>query len=222
MGRTPDPELVERAKTIQESYQGTLASDAIRIVVKFDVKEGGGDDGGDNSSQQQPMISFGSADFSFYYDADIIVALKMVPPSLRTYDPATKIWSVELLALPHALEYLTEIGYTSPPPALKEISEHLAELDAAVHDKMNGDDDTSNDTTASSQQLDQKNNTLQNTTKKIVTILKQSNKAEESQSIDRSDYGQAKQRRLTLSQIEYSMRYNNDYDCSEKREYFAS
>ena len=222
MGRTPDKELRERAKEITKSCNGGSASDAIKLTVRFSFN---------CVSSDSDHLSFGSVDFTFYYDAMVVRSLKMVPPSVRSYDPATKAWTVELLALPHALEFLGEIGYSAPTKELKALSDALVafddlinheessaetsqDLESSSNVKQEDDSDEQLATTVENTEKDiEKNNLLKEKAKEIVSML-QDNKKETGKPIDRSDFGQAKIRRLTSSQIAYSRRVNG-YDDND-------
>jgi len=233
MGRTPDKNLKDRAADITRLYNGGSASDTIKISVKFSLPASSVPPSQNNNQHQQQnqqhISSFGTADFSFLYDAEVVTSLKMVPPSFRNYDPDTKMWTIQLLALPHALEFLSEIGYLGLSEALKDLSESLASLDSILHGehdtsadsevipdrpssntiKIEGVSETQIPLTSSSTSPDEtmksRNAKLKETVKQIGSILRGSKKESDKQ-FDRSDCGHAKQRRLTSAQIEYSNR----------------
>ena len=110
MGREPDRDLKERAKEIAKAYSGGSASDAIKISISLSVN-------GNNSSSSlftNNHMALGSAALTFYYDAAVVETLKILPPPCRHYDPLTKEWTIDILAVPHALEFLRPIGYSPP------------------------------------------------------------------------------------------------------------
>ena len=54
---------------------------------------------------------------TFLFDADIVQSLKMLAPTQRTFDPVSKAWKLDLLALPLMLENLLPLGYNECPQA---------------------------------------------------------------------------------------------------------
>jgi len=106
MGRTVDENLKKRAKEIKESFGGTSASDAIKLTVQLALK--GHRDGKDFADTTNAI---GSVLVTFLYDAKVVSALKMLSPVQPSYDPATKAWTVDILALPELVEHLEPLGY---------------------------------------------------------------------------------------------------------------
>jgi hypothetical protein len=53
----------------------------------------------------------GNAVLTFFFDQNVVDALKQLPPLVRDYDPESKAWTIDLCALPHALDYLEHHGY---------------------------------------------------------------------------------------------------------------
>jgi len=223
MGREPEREIKERAKKITDAYNGASAADAIEIVISLYVKENLTD-------------KLGVGVFSFYYDKDVVEALKQLPPSCRNYNPMTKAWTVDLLALPHVLEFLLPIGY-KPSKELNTVIDTIACIDNMLHGSeynnanANGEESfqspvksNSNDMESSfeaemvasaekaemaHEQQKQQNKELKITVEKLVTILQ--NSKHDAVELDRSDVGQAKQRRLTSSQRAYAGLDDGDF-----------
>ena len=54
----------------------------------------------------------------------MVAAIKMIPPTLRAYEPGTKTWTMNLLSFPSLLEFLSPLGYTP--------SSHLTDIAKAV------------------------------------------------------------------------------------------
>ena len=131
MGRTPSTDLKKRAQEIEKAYGGASASDAIKIVFRFSLHQ--------LSQACSPELSFGSATLTFFYDADVVAALKMLPPSQRNYDPVSKAWTVDILAIPTALEHLETVGYL-PNKELKNIAGSIEDLEETMY----GNCDSSN------------------------------------------------------------------------------
>ena len=122
MGRSASAELKLRAKEIQEKFGNSSASDAIKMVVRIHSSK---PEGADNV-EAVPML--GSVAVTFLYDADIVSALKMLSPTQRTYNPATKAWSIDILALPDLLEILMPLGY-SASKRLRDLSSLTSNID---------------------------------------------------------------------------------------------
>ena len=122
MGRSASAELKRRAKEIQDKFGNSSASDAIKMVVRIYSSKPEGSDNAD----AVPML--GSVDVTFLYDADIVSALKMLSPTQRTYNPVTKAWSIDILALPDLLESLMPMGY-SASKRLTDLSSLTSNID---------------------------------------------------------------------------------------------
>jgi len=142
MGRTADSDLKKRAEQIQNSYGGNSAADAIKLTIQFSfsVKD----------------TSFGNVNVSFLFDADIVDAIKMLPPPARNYDHETKSWNVELQALPDLLEYLESLQYV-PSSELREVCDCITGIETFLHEKELTPASTS-PTTTTTIDLDQKEN----------------------------------------------------------------
>lgn len=103
LGRVPSDKLKKRAEEVKRKFGGASPSDTITLTVEINVDELKGSSGKTTTDDQ---TSFGSVSVKFLYDASIVDALKELPPSQRKYDPDTKIWTVELLALNNLVESL--------------------------------------------------------------------------------------------------------------------
>jgi hypothetical protein len=85
----------------------------------------GGSGGASGGAGALPKV--GHATLSFAFDRDLVTAIKeAIPPTQRRYNPDTKEWVVDLLALPHLIQMLRDpSGYAS-----------LIELDDVSADDM--------------------------------------------------------------------------------------
>ena len=131
MGRSASDELKKRSKEVQEKFGGSSASDAIKFVVEISLdklKNGGKMDVEDNAS-------FGSITTTFLYDADIVSAMKMLAPTQRTYEPTSKAWKIDLLALPTLLENLLPFGYNAPK-RLRDLASHVNDVDNLLYGQI--------------------------------------------------------------------------------------
>jgi len=205
MGRTPDKALVKRAKEIEESYEGTSATDAIKLSIRLALKE-------------TMMDSAMSMSATFFYDAHVVETIKMLPPSQRKYNPATKAWNIDLYALPSLLEFLEPLGYF-PSKHLMDISESCQALHDVIYNKDNDPSEVLewNDDWLTESEEDMKKvdpaaaSILEDKLKDLVALVgKQSTKAK---AVNRSDYGDSKRRRLTSAQRDWSFK-SRDYDDS--------
>jgi hypothetical protein len=100
MGRTPDESLRKRAKEIVAACGGGNPNQVITLSVRLE---------NDNNNDSSP--SPGKVMVKFMYNPKIVAAIKQLPPNQRSFDPLTKQWPVELLALPAMLEHLRPMGY---------------------------------------------------------------------------------------------------------------
>lgn len=149
MGRKADSGLKRRAAEIEKAFGGASASDAIKMVIRFSLDEHLADAERQVKSSStsttdiqppQPEPSFGSAQLTFLYDAEVVSALKMLPPSQRSYDPPTKTWTVDILAIPSSLDHLSTIGYT-PSKDLQAISNSIEELVGVLYGGSEAEDE---------------------------------------------------------------------------------
>ena len=122
MGRSASSELKQRAKGIQDKFGDSSASDAIKIRVDIyldKLKDGKNIEIGlekEDGDEDNDDV-FGSITVTFLYDSDIVQSLKMLAPTQRTFDPVSKAWKLDLLALPLMLENLSlPLGYNLQCP----------------------------------------------------------------------------------------------------------
>jgi hypothetical protein len=79
-------------------------------------------------------LQIGCVIASFGYDKDVIAAIKLLPPGLRSYNADLKVWPIDLLVMPELLTHLqNEAGHAAPPAALQELSDLCEELDEILH-----------------------------------------------------------------------------------------
>jgi hypothetical protein len=145
MGRSASTELKRRSKEIQEKFGNSSASDAIKMVVRIYSSKSEGVDNVD----AVPML--GSVDVMFLYDADTVSALKMLSPTQRTYNPVTKTWSIDILALPDLLAILIPLGYS----ASKRLTD-LSSLTSNIDNMLFGQDEVSHNKSEEVKSLDTK------------------------------------------------------------------
>ncbi|CAE8646879.1 unnamed protein product [Polarella glacialis] len=121
MGRTVDAELKRRAAEVKSTCGGASSSASIRLLIEL---QGSG-------SVAEGSVKVGSCAVSFNYDAEVVAAIKQLPPSLRSYEPAVRLWHIDVLALPELLEVLGPLGY-KPSHNLLEICRLLQALSALL------------------------------------------------------------------------------------------
>lgn len=136
MGRKPSPELTKRAKEIQDAF-GSSSSDSIKLSINLSCQSTVNHDGGSDE------LSLGSITASFLYDVDVVAALKMLPPTQRSYDPLKKEWKIDLFALPSMLEHLEPLGYKAEK-RLEDISDMVKEIESLIFDEEEKNDDVVN------------------------------------------------------------------------------
>ena len=147
MGRKADSDLKKRAAEIEKAFGGASASDAIKMIIRFSLDEhlAHHDQASSTDSSQilaEPEPSFGSAKLTFLYDAEVVSALKMLPPSERSYDPPTKAWTIDIMAVPAAINHLGTLGYT-PSKDLQDIVTSLEHLVSTLYGASKDEDETS-------------------------------------------------------------------------------
>jgi hypothetical protein len=102
MGREADESLKKRAKKIVEACGGANPNELISLSLTLkDMK----------SNNILPVETLGKVSVKFMYNAEIVDAIKNLPPSQRSFDPTLKVWPIDLLALPDLLEHLLPLGY---------------------------------------------------------------------------------------------------------------
>ncbi len=131
MGRSASYTLKQRAKQIQDTYGGAScsASDVIktRVDVDLDKLKNGG-----NGDFVNGAFELGSVAVTFLYDADIVQSLRMLAPTQRSYDPTSKAWTIDLLALPRLLANLLPLGYNAPKP-LRTLASLVNDIDGLLY-----------------------------------------------------------------------------------------
>ena len=140
MGRTASDELKDRALQITKSYGDSSASDAIKLSIDIYLNN---------------TNSVGSFDATFLYDAKIVSAFKMLPPTQRSYDPTSKVWTVDLLALPSLIDILVPLGYNATK-RLSTISNLTKLVDGLFYDDQDADATINNSLTATSEERNNK------------------------------------------------------------------
>lgn len=211
MGRSVDDSLKKRANEIEASYGGSSASDAIKLAIELDLIEQEQDDDGSSS--------IGSVLVTFLYDADVVSALKMLSPVQRSYNPETKAWSVDILALPELLEHLEPLGF-HPSPRLQEVAKSCSELENLLwNQELTGSEAQPIDIDADEEEKalpianeGDRAQLLEDGLKRLVSVVGNMKKSEGARKLDRSDCGQAKRRRTTDSQAKWSARNSRDFD----------
>jgi hypothetical protein len=140
MGRTASDGLKNRALQIMKSYGDSSASDAIKLSIDIYL----------NSTN-----SVGSIDATFLYDTKIISAFKMLPPTQRSYDPTSKVWTVDLFALPSLIDILVPLGYNATK-RLRTISNLTKLVDGLFYDDQDADATINNSLVATSEEINDK------------------------------------------------------------------
>jgi hypothetical protein len=140
MGRTASDGLRNRAMQIKRSYGDSSASDAIKLSIDIYLN---------NTS------SVGSIDVTFLYDTAIVSAFKMLPPTQRSYDPASKVWTVDLFALPSLIDILIPLGYNATK-RLRTISNLTKLVDDLVYDDQDADATINNSLAATFEEINDK------------------------------------------------------------------
>lgn len=134
MGRIASNELKKRAKQIKKSYGYSSASDAIKLSVDIYLNTNTEKITGssNNDEEENNDLSVGSSSATFLYDANIVSSFKMLPPTQRSYNPAFKVWTIDLFALPFLLDSVIPLGYNATT-CLRTISNLTKLVDDLVH-----------------------------------------------------------------------------------------
>jgi hypothetical protein len=219
MGRIPDERLKKRAQEIEVCYGGTSASDAIKLGIRLGLQE---EAVAENST-------VGSILVTFLYDPHVVSALKMLSPVQRSYDPSTKEWTVDILALPELLEHLEPLGF-SPSNCLVELANSCSDLqnilwgapesppsdskgkDSAIIDLVDTDDEDDIPIAPVMNEAE-RGQKLETALKKLVSLVARDPTGESGTVLDRSDCGRtAKRQRLTETQLLRSARKSGNFD----------
>ena len=148
MGRTPSREILQRGKEIEETL-GPSASDSIKLSIQFCLRnllESGNEGALSAPYSTMEQISIGTINVTFLYDASIVMALKMLPPTQRTYEPLSKTWSVDLFALTDLLHHVTQLGYNANE-RLKKIAKVTNDIESAIFVPSNNQSSEGSDST---------------------------------------------------------------------------
>ncbi|OEU12742.1 zinc finger protein [Fragilariopsis cylindrus CCMP1102] len=137
MGRTASDELKDRALQITKAYGDSSASDAIKLSIDIYLNNNN---------------SVGSFDATFLYDTKIVSAFKMLPPTQRSYDPTSKVWTVDLFALPSLIDILVPLGYNATK-RLSTISNLTKFVYGLFYDDQDADATIKNSLTATSEEI---------------------------------------------------------------------
>jgi len=135
MGRTASDELKKRATQIMKSYGYSSATDTIKLSVDIYLNTNTEKMTGSSSSNDEEEnndLSVGSINATFLYDANIVSSFKMLPPTQRSYNPASKVWTIDLFALPSLLDSVNPLGYNATT-RLRNISNLSKLVDDLVH-----------------------------------------------------------------------------------------
>jgi hypothetical protein len=145
MGRTANQDFKQRADAMRKACGGTRPSEVISLTVVMD-----GDLSAKVPSDSSPFLqpNFGTVNVKFTYNADIVSAIKMLPPNQRSFDPVTKYWPVDLLALPDLVEHLLPLEY-APCDKLKALCQAVRDITKALYIIIPDDDDDHDDSNLS-------------------------------------------------------------------------
>lgn len=241
MGRTPDASLVSRSKAIVRSCAGADPKDVITLTVRLDQCEQSSSNNNNNSNSEQQNKTIGTVGVKFLYNADIVSAIKCLPPGQRSFDPATKVWSISLMALPELLlVHLEPLGFHAasneallqlctscqvisniifdddlPPP---EGAESQSPISVTNQSQVNT---TSTVTEGESNAL--KRDNLKKELHNVVQLLKcVDSKMKKSGGIDRSNCGAPKKRaKLSRAQIRWSLKKRGLWSSDDEDNFFA-
>ena len=215
MGRRPDADFQERSQQIRQARQSFPGppQDDISLAVRCDRSTNG---------NNVPLLD-AKVYVTFRFDAQIVSALKLLPPSQRNWDPATREWSLELQALPDLLEHLLPLDYklsadlTALCQACRDLSKHLQDVSRLEEDYnknqkyevtvVNVDDDDDDDgepQESHEKKMDTAQALLKESLHKTKDLLKAHQKSQPetkpSDMIDRGDCGNSKKPERTVAQ----------------------
>lgn len=189
MGREVDNTLQQRANELTQSLGS--ASDSIQMSIQLKLPS----ESTSAETNTGTATTIGSVLVKFLYDADIVASLKQLSPLQRTYDPITKIWTLDVLALPELLDHLQPHGYT-PNQQMQDMAtcfKKAQELLCSVLEKEEEETQTE----------------LETTVKELAGLVH--NAKGNATKVDRSGCGQAKRRKLlTISQRKWSRKTISD------------
>lgn len=156
----------------------------------------------------------------------------MLSPVQRSYDPLTKAWTVDILALPELLNHLKPLGF-SPSSRLEALVQSCSDLqnvlwgtpaeslpaaydkgtDSELIDLVDTDDEEEEISVAPIVNEAERGQKLETALKALVSLVSQDEAGESRTTVlDRSDCGTAKRQRLTEAQLGWKGRKFGDFD----------
>ena len=196
MGREVDESLQRRARELSKSLGA--ASDSIQISFQLKATS---DSTLSDTNTAQVTTTIGSVLVKFLYDADVVASLKQLSPLQRTYDPDTKIWTIDILALPELLEHLQPLGYALNHQ-LQDISMSCKNVQELIDGVLHKEE----------QEEEKAQTELEAAVKELVNLVNKS-KGNATTKVDRSSCGQAKRRKLlTTSQRMWARKTSSAWD----------
>jgi Zinc-finger of C2H2 type len=197
MGRTVDDSLQQRAKELAQTI-GTTSTSSDDIQLSLQLEETSSTNPETDLDTQTTTNTIGTIRLKFLFDAGIVASLKKVSPSQRTYDPATKIWTVDVLALHELLDHLQPLGYT-PCQKLQELAQSCTKVQELVSAAQENDDPDGFKAA-------------------LMDLFRLVNQAKGNATpVDRSSCGQAKRRKLlTLSQRQWAQKKSDDWSSDKE------
>lgn len=205
MGREVDESLHQRAEQLTQSL-GFASSDSIQMSIQLVANSSSDSNAAGSTPDAMTATTIGSVLIKFLYDANIVASVKNVSPLQRSYNPASKIWTVDILALPELLEHLEPLGYKPNQQmqklvtACKTVQDLLCRALQQQHEKTEEEDETQTELEAAVKALVTSVNKAKSTTKKV----------------DRSACGQAKrQKLLTTSQRKWARKSRGEWDSDD-------
>ncbi|CAB9500866.1 expressed unknown protein [Seminavis robusta] len=182
MGRSPDEELLERSNQVTQARKTAVDP---REVITLMVRP--------EDTATNATWPFGSVHVQFLFDAKIVSSIKLLPPSQRQFDPMTKHWPIDLLALPYLLEVLLPLEYR-PSKELSALCGKCKEISGIINTQASNayaednDENRDGDDSGSSGEQDSD----------ITTQAKLS--------INRDNCGYSKRPKLTVAQEVWSLK----------------
>mmetsp|Transcript_18037 Transcript_18037/g.42148 ORF Transcript_18037/g.42148 Transcript_18037/m.42148 type:complete len:546 (+) Transcript_18037:37-1674(+) len=101
MGRKADEELKQRAAHVRERCPDGCSSANIRLETSLFCPR----------SVTTSAKELGAVKVTFNYDSEIVEKMKLLHPSVRTYDKSDRSWRVDLLSMPDLLFLLRSLKY---------------------------------------------------------------------------------------------------------------
>ena len=135
MGRKTDASVKSRAAAVSAAG-GDRPS--LNLDVRLDLGASSLLLGADGGAED---VSLGKVIVSFSYSHEVVAAIKCLPPWQRSWDPATKSWPVELLALPELLDALEPLCAEPPSERLHQVSLACSKLSEIIFAPQTAVDD---------------------------------------------------------------------------------